>query len=606
MGNSYYCIQHEGKELKTLKDLEAWYMNKIKELQKADKEFNELPFVEEERKMVIDILKDFVPTDNESEIFKNVLWRYLSSFLNMRLFVAKEKHEPAQDRFPGIYLWFLEQMDMIKDADLQKKFIEGEIERTEKTSLEWIRKGADFKQKHLKAEFEGGQKYLAFLKDRIINYQHTPTASAHEKIVAQYNSLGNFVPQEEDELLLAEELENRLIIEGVNYKRVLSERWETFQFDKEYFKKFIPHSLYTEFIQSLFAKLEPWNNQEINRYLTLSIAQFKRFQPAHREQQFIQKFARCYWHPNVVDKIYEDEERAAKFILKDFIPHYHLFQTEAEKALDLLHKGHIGTAVGTKFHHPVQNYAATNGINVQEFFERITDGNITQIEIVNTVEKLTDNFHLGKLQVLEEDFGLHFMMAKDDYESQFTEQDIIEAIDELQKAGKPIPYIKFPPLKTKNGIEKLPENVIDKEKLLYPYDFFTAYQFRNFLKAEIKEREETPTNSNQEDDSGPETFDTSIPKVKADFLLKMLEDVGITTNGKSRLGPKGAFQIRAVVEAAIEKNILPKRIIHYTKLIGIKIDHPISSKLARSKDFDSFLKRYKGYIDTNYKTTLTD
>ena len=88
--------------------------------------------------------------------------------------------------------------------------------------------------------------------------------------------------------------------------------------------------------------------------------------------------------------------------------------------------------------------------------------------------------------------------------------------------------------------------------------------------------------------------------------LKMLEDVGITTNGKSKLGPKGAFQIRAVVEAAIEKNILPKRIIHYTKLIGIKIDHPISSKLARSKDFDSFLKRYKGYIDTNYKATMAD
>ncbi len=606
MHRKWNYIEKNGKQLKTVDDFEKWYVKTEKALRKHNKNFDERKFEAETRKEIIAHRGSILSDDAKSRKYKSILLSFIGNFLNKKAFVLKAKYDPAPDPFPKMLKDFEDQLELMPDLNLKLKYIGEEIERIEKTSLDWIRKGADLKDKFLKAEFEGGQKFLAFLKDKIINYQHTPTASAHEKIVAQYNNLGNFVPQEEDELLLAEELENRLIIEGVNYKRVLSERWETFQFDKEYFKKFIPHSLYSEFLQSFYAKLEPWNNQQISRYLTLSIAQFKRFKPEYREQQFIQKFARCYWHPNVVDKIYEEEERAAKFILKEFIPHYHLFQEEAEKALGLLAQGVIGSTVGTKIHHPVENYTATNGINVQEFFERITDGNITQIEIVNTVEKLTDNFHVGKLKVLEDDFGLHFMMARDEYESQFTEQDIVEAIDELQKAGKPIPYIKFPELKTKKGIEKLPENVVDKEKLLYPYDFFTAYQFRNFLKAQIKEREATTTDTNQDGVSVPETFDTAIPKVKADFLLKMLEDVGITTNGKSKLGPKGAFQIRAVVEAAIEKNILPKRIIHYTKLIGIKIDHPISSKLARSKDFDSFLKRYKGYIDTNYKAALAD
>ncbi|QQR95625.1 MAG: hypothetical protein IPJ93_02475 [Bacteroidota bacterium] len=213
---------------------------------------------------------------------------------------------------------------------------------------------------------------------------------------------------------------------------------------------------------------------------------------------------------------------------------------------------------------------------------------------------------MGKLNVLLDDFGLHFMMAKEQYESQFTDDNIIEAIAENEKNGMPIPYIKFPALKTKKGEKKLPKNVIDKEKLLYPYDFYTAYQFKHFLNDRIKEAEKIKIIPKQKNELEPEIFDNSIPKEKSDFILKMLEDVGITTNGKTKLGRKGAYHIRAVVEAAIEKNILPKRILHFTKLICDKIDHPISSKLARSKDFDSLVRRYKVYIDANYKTTLAE
>lgn len=606
MKREWNYLEKEGKQLKTVADFENWYVQTEKALNKQDADFDERNLEAETRKEIIALRDSISSDDTESKKYKFVLLSFIGDFLNKKLFVLRAKYDPAPDQFPKIYNWFNEQLEHLLDTDLQKKFIESEIIRTEKTSLDWISKGADLKDKFLKADFDAGQKYLAFLKDRLINYQHTPTTSAHEKIVKQYNSLGNFVPQEEEELLLAEELENRLIIEGVNYKHVLSERWETFQFDKEYFKKFIPNSLYSEFINSLYSKLEPWNNQEINRYLTLSIAQFKRFLPENREQQFIKKFAACYWHPNAVSKIYEDEERAAKFILKEFAAHYNLFVKEAERALENLREGIIGTNGGYKTQNSIEDFTATNGINVKNFFERITDGNITQIEILNTVEKLTDNYNYNKLHALEFDFYLHFTWAKEHYEAQFTDNDIFDAIENLEKKGQPIPYIKFPTLKTKKGEQKIPENVIDMEKLLYPYDFFTAYQFHNFLKSKLKALEATSTNSNSVVDSPPETFDTAISKEKADFILKMLEDVGITTNGKSKLGPKGAFQIRAVVEATIEMNILPKRILHFTKLIGVKIEHPIASKIAPNKDFDSYLKRYKSYIETHYKPTLTE
>ncbi|QQR95626.1 MAG: hypothetical protein IPJ93_02480 [Bacteroidota bacterium] len=342
MNRDWNYIEKEGKQLKTVDDFKNSYVRTVKAHKKQDSNFNEKKFEEETRKEII-ALRDSILTDNtESKKYKFILLRFIGEFLNKKALILKSKYDPAPDQFPRIYNWFIEQLDNIKDIDLQKEFIESEIEKTKKTSISWINNGTDLKDKFLKADFDAGQKYLVFLKQRLINYQHTPTASAHEKIVKDYNSLGNYLPQEEEELLLAEELENRLIIEGVNYKHVLSERWETFQFDKEYFKKFIPHSLYSEFIYSLYAKLEPWNNQEINRYLTLSIAQFKRFHPEYREQQFIKKFAACYWYPNVVEKVYEDEERYAKFVLKEFTAHYNLFVKEAEKSLKIYRKVLLG------------------------------------------------------------------------------------------------------------------------------------------------------------------------------------------------------------------------------------------------------------------------
>ena len=90
---------------------------------------------------------------------------------------------------------FEDQLELMPDLNLKLKYIGEEIERIEKTSLDWIRKGADLKDKYLKAEFEGGQKYLEFLrkKEKYPNYKHQeiklpPPAENPE----QYNSVVNF------------------------------------------------------------------------------------------------------------------------------------------------------------------------------------------------------------------------------------------------------------------------------------------------------------------------------------------------------------------------------------------------------------------------------
>jgi hypothetical protein len=125
--------------------------------------------------------------------------------------------------------------------------------------------------------------------------------------------------------------------------------------------------------------------------------------------------------------------------------------------------------------------------NVNTFFKKVNTGEITQIEIYNHVQKITDNFNFDKLNLLEDDFDFYFFMEREKKMAEFTPEDIFQKMEEFEKNNRPIPKIKFPPLKTKNG-DKIVEDAIDYEKLLYPYDFFHCYRFHNFLKEEIKQR----------------------------------------------------------------------------------------------------------------------
>ena len=132
-------------------------------------------------------------------------------------------------------------------------------------------------------------------------------------------------------------------------------------------------------------------------------------------------------------------------------------------------------------------------INVEDFFDNIRESDITQIEIYNTVEKLTDNFKIEKLKILQKDFDFYFFLAREEKDAEFDENDIKEAIDDLQKKGKEIPFrFSHAFSKDANGKTVITPNAnkyIDKQKLLYPFDFFGCYQFEALLNRLIKEQE---------------------------------------------------------------------------------------------------------------------
>ena len=153
----------------------------------------------------------------------------------------------------------------------------------------------------------------------------------------------------DEEIFIVEELENRLAIEAVEYKRQIDNLWETHKFDPTYFDSFISGPLLNEFSKSIYERIRPLNNQEINRYLSLSLQQFKTHTPPKRHKAFLLNYHNTYWFPNVME--YKGEDYADKYathVWKHYTNNFHLFKEAFQKICDDFKAGLVGTNENVK------------------------------------------------------------------------------------------------------------------------------------------------------------------------------------------------------------------------------------------------------------------
>jgi hypothetical protein len=142
-------------------------------------------------------------------------------------------------------------------------------------------------------------------------------------------------PNNDEEIFIVEELENRLAIEAVEYKRKIDNLWETHKFDPTYFDSFISGPLLNEFSKSIYERIRPLNNQEINRYLNLSLQQFKTHTPPKRHKAFLLNYHNTYWYPNLME--YKENEYDAKYathVWKHYNNHFQTFKDTFQKIYD--------------------------------------------------------------------------------------------------------------------------------------------------------------------------------------------------------------------------------------------------------------------------------
>lgn len=147
----------------------------------------------------------------------------------------------------------------------------------------------------------------------------------------------------DDEILIVEELENRLAIEAVDYRRKCDELWEQYKFDPKYFDTFISGPLHDEFVKSVYDRIRPLNNMEINRYMGLSLQQFKTHTPAKRHKAFLQNYFHTYWFPNVMEyKAESYNDLYATHVWKHYTNHFNLFRDSFQNIYDQFKTGLMG------------------------------------------------------------------------------------------------------------------------------------------------------------------------------------------------------------------------------------------------------------------------
>lgn len=123
--------------------------------------------------------------------------------------------------------------------------------------------------------------------------------------------------------------------------------------------------------------------------------------------------------------------------------------------------------------------------------DQIRFGESTDYEITLFLKQLSNNYDADLLKSLQKDIEFYLFVEKDIKESEFNSQDIENAIKKRLENGLEIPYYKRKPLNelTDKQIENrkkldskgalLPTASINYEELLFPFEFFNIYRFKN-------------------------------------------------------------------------------------------------------------------------------
>jgi len=144
---------------------------------------------------------------------------------------------------------------------------------------------------------------------------------------------------------LVELLEQRLVQEVVNYRHTLDENWETEKYDKSYFPIFFSETLMAEFKEWIYSKVNKLNNFEINKFLSLSLEQFKTHKPDYRKQEIEKMYHLIFWYPNVMpdNKLSLYDKNFLSSALRSYDRYFNTYLSITEKMLIDFKAGLIGS-----------------------------------------------------------------------------------------------------------------------------------------------------------------------------------------------------------------------------------------------------------------------
>lgn len=130
--------------------------------------------------------------------------------------------------------------------------------------------------------------------------------------------------------------------------------------------------------------------------------------------------------------------------------------------------------------------------------DKIRNNNYSNLELITILKRLSNNYESELLRALLKDIDFYLFVEKEEMECEFSSLEIENAIQKLIENNIEIPYIKRTPFekltdKGKKFATRLRENgftdtpTLNKEQLLFPYEFFEIYRFKNLINSKLNE-----------------------------------------------------------------------------------------------------------------------
>ena len=167
---------------------------------------------------------------------------------------------------------------------------------------------------------------------------------------------------------------------------------------------------------------------------------------------------------------------------------------------------------------------------INDLFDDIRNSDYGKLKLHNVLKEKT-NFELDPLIYLLNDLELYLFVEKDEFESSISAEEIQKRVDEYNEKGLPIPFYKRTPIEdlTEKQIEmrknsKLNlEPTINVEALMYPFEFYSLYEFKRIILNEIKKHDKVEENNAVTSTNPKLKTNLSVPELA--LLFKLLKDL---------------------------------------------------------------------------------
>lgn len=186
-----------------------------------------------------------------------------------------------------------------------------------------------------------------------------------------------------------------------------------------------------------------------------------------------------------------------------------------------------------------ENFKLESAVSIEEIeeddfgslFDEIRNNEYGKLKLYNLLKEQT-NLEIEPLKYLLSDLDFYLFIEKDEFESNISTEEIEEKIKIFQEKGLEIPYHKSTPVedlteKQKENRKKINlviEPSINKESLMYPFEFYSLYEFKRILTSEINKHTKTIEENTSTTSTNPKLkTNLSVPELA--LLFKLLKDL---------------------------------------------------------------------------------